>query len=244
MRNAASLTPDPEAPWARLRVAALTPFTSLDFPGHLAAIMHLQGCPLACPYCHSPHLQPFGPGALSPRALTGFLASRRGLLDGIVFSGGEPCAQIGLGDALAACRAQGYATALHSAGVYPHALIRLLPLLDWIGLDWKAPLHDTAPATGRVGLGRRFAQAVHAVLSAGIAHEIRTTWHPALLPPSAMLVMAEQLAQMGAGAWVIQPYWRPVFTTYSASPPLGEAVFPRTLLTQIRAILPNTILRP
>ncbi len=237
------MAPDPEALWARLRVAALTPFSSLDFPGHLAAIVHLQGCPLSCPYCHSPHLQPFGPTSLSPRVLTSFLASRLGLLDGIVFSGGEPCAQAGLGDALTACRAQGYATALHSAGVYPQALTRLLPLLDWIGLDWKAPLHDTAPTTGRAALGRRFAQAVHAVLAAGISHEIRTTWHPALLPPSAMLAMAQQLAEMGVGAWVIQPYWRPVFTQHAARPPLEEAVFPRRLLAQIRAILPNATLR-
>ncbi len=221
-------------------MAALTPFSSLDFPGHLAAIVHLQGCPLACPYCHSPHLQPPGPGALSPRDITGFLASRRGLLDGIVFSGGEPCAQAGLADALAACRAQGYATALHSAGTYPRALARLLPLLDWIGLDWKAPLDDTTPTTGRAGLGPRFALALHAVLEAGIAHEIRTTWHPTLLPPAAMLAMAGQLARMRAGSWVIQPYWRPA---HLKAPPLREAAFPPALLAQIRAILPNTALR-
>ena len=237
--------PDLVTPWARLRVAALTPFTSVDFPGHLAAVVHMQGCPLACPYCHSPHLQPASAGTVLPSDIASFLEARRGLLNGIVFTGGEPCAQTGLADALATCRSQGYATALHSSGVYPSALARLLPMLDWVGLDWKAPPVETATAaaTGRTGLGPHFTRALRVVLDAGINHEIRTTWHPTILPEDAVIAMAEHLARAGASSWVIQPFWWPTNPTSGAGTHLDETAFPMRLLTKLRMILPNTTIR-
>jgi pyruvate-formate lyase-activating enzyme len=76
---------------ADLRIAGLTPLTSIDFPGRLAAVVFLQGCPWRCGYCHNAGLQPaVTPGAMHWREVEAFLERRRGLLDGLVFSGGEP----------------------------------------------------------------------------------------------------------------------------------------------------------
>ncbi len=68
-----------------------------------------------------------------------FLMRRRGLLDAVVFSGGEPTSQKALFDAAREVSALGFEVGLHTAGPYPDRLHRLLPLLDWVGMDIKAP---------------------------------------------------------------------------------------------------------
>jgi hypothetical protein len=90
----------------RLRIGGLTPLTSLDYPGELAAVVYCRGCPWRCPYCHNADLQDAaGPAALGWRDIVTFLEGRRGLLDAVVLSGGEPTAQQALPAALAEIRA-------------------------------------------------------------------------------------------------------------------------------------------
>src|SRR5690554_3724262 len=108
--------PHPEFNRPRLPVAGLTPMTTLDYPGHLACVVFLQGCPLRCGYCHNP-------GMLEPRRaapgewaeVEAFLTRRRGLLEGIVFSGGEPTLHADL--PAAAARADRKSTRLNSSHV-------------------------------------------------------------------------------------------------------------------------------
>src|SRR3954447_23836555 len=77
-----------------LAVAGLTPLSTCDWPGQLVATVFLQGCPLACTYCHNPALiDPRVPGTLPWTSVTDLLGRRQGLLDGVVFSGGEPTRQ-------------------------------------------------------------------------------------------------------------------------------------------------------
>jgi pyruvate formate lyase activating enzyme len=222
-----------------LRVGGLTPFTSLDFPGRFAAVVHLQGCPLACPYCHSPHLRGSGPPAMGWPDVLAWLGTRRGLLDGVVFSGGEPCAQPGLHAALLACREHGFATALATSGAYPRRLARMLAALEWIGLDWKSPPSHTLRATGHAGLGQRFVACVEAVLASGIRHEIRTTYHPAVFERADLTEMARSLAALGARSWVIQEF----STAGVLDRALRPAPIPGPLLAELRAILPGTTVR-
>lgn len=109
----------------RLVVGGLTPFTTIDFPGRLAAVVFCQGCPWRCGYCHNPHLLPrreAPDGELSWQALVRWLESRHGLLDGVVFSGGEPLLQRTLYDAVATVRQIGFAAALHTGGAYPNEM--------------------------------------------------------------------------------------------------------------------------
>lgn len=109
-------------PDAELVVGGLTPFTTIDFPGRLAAVIFCQGCPWRCGYCHNAHLHACGSGERSWPDVRGWLTSRRGLLDGVVFSGGEPLLQRGLAPALGEVRSLGFATGLHTAGIYPERL--------------------------------------------------------------------------------------------------------------------------
>ena len=137
------------APAHTLRIGGITPLTTTDFPGRLAAVLYCQGCPWRCSYCHNPELlDATTPAEMDWPQVLAFLRKRQGLLDGVVFSGGEPTLQAGLPQALEQVRALGFATALHTGGMYPERLAAVLPLLDWVGLDIKGPEHRYADITG------------------------------------------------------------------------------------------------
>ena len=192
---------------ASLRVGGLVPFSAVDWPGKLAAVVFLQGCPWRCGYCHNPHLQggesdPDGSGS----TLDDFLDARAGLLDAVVFSGGEPTAQAALPDALREVATRGFAAGLHTAGAYPRRLETALSWTDWVGFDVKAPTHGYASVTRVAGSAAVAHASLRMVVASGVAYEVRTTVHPALLDAGALLKLADELASLGVRRWVIQPF--------------------------------------
>ena len=165
----------PEAPSAvsktepsadSLAIAGLVPLSTVDWPGKLAAVVFLQGCPLACPYCQNEAiLDPKAPGAVPWSQVEALLARRAGLLDGVVLTGGEALRQAGVVDAARRVREMGFGVGLHTAGAYPRALAKILPHTDWVGIDVKAMPDDYAAATG-FGAGAKAWQSLDAVLEA------------------------------------------------------------------------------
>ncbi len=191
----------------RLRIGGLTRFSTVDFPGRLSAVVFCQGCPWRCRYCHNTHLQPFHEGVLPWREVVEFLKSRAGLLDAVVFSGGEPTAQSAIENAIRSVRDLGFAVALHTAGIFPERLERLLPLLDWIGLDVKAPFdsrHDAITQVAQSWHGP--SEALDLVIASGVDYEIRTTLHPALLDEPACNAIRAELSRRGAQPTRWQPF--------------------------------------
>jgi len=190
-----------------LRVGGLTPISAADWPGMLAAVVFCQGCPWRCRYCHNPGLIPArGDGDIPWADVLAFLRRRRGLLDGVVFSGGEPTAQAELADAMRAVRELGFKIGLHTGGAYPRRLAEVLPLVDWIGFDAKAPFADYARITGVAGSGEAAETSLDAVLASDVAREIRTTVHPALLADADVGALARALSARGVKAHVVQPF--------------------------------------
>lgn len=184
-----------------LRIGGFLPLSTIDFPGRLACVVFLQGCPWRCPYCHNASLRAFDTAPVMTWSdVRAFLKKRAGRLDGIVFSGGEPTLQRGLRAALLEARALGYATALHTAGMFPGRLRTLLPLLDWVGLDVKAPpdaRYDRI--TGRPNSARKVLQSLRALLDSGVPRELRTTVDPQLLDAKDIDEMQWRLLGFGAG---------------------------------------------
>jgi pyruvate formate lyase activating enzyme len=190
-----------------LRVGGRVAFSNADWPGKLAAVLFLQGCPWHCGYCQNPHLlPPRGPHEEDWAATLAWLATRRGLLDAVVFSGGEPTAQAELGPALRAVRALGFAVGLHTGGAYPRRLLEVARDVDWIGLDIKAPMLDYEVVTGVPRSGFAAFASLDLVLKAKIALEVRTTVHPALTPPDRLTTLARELGAMGITRWVLQAF--------------------------------------
>jgi len=188
-----------------LQIAGLTRLSTCDWPGKLVATVFLQGCPLACAYCHNPGLMdPHTPGTLAWQEVRDLLAKRSGLLDGVVFSGGEPTRQSGLATAMREVRAAGFGVGLHTAGVYPHRFAEVLPLCDWIGLDIKAPVHLYGAITGVPASAARAFECLHLALASGVDLQVRTTVDPTVMTPDDVAELTATLRGLGVREHVLQ----------------------------------------
>jgi pyruvate formate lyase activating enzyme len=171
-------------------------------------VVYCQGCPWRCGYCHNPHLLPGrAAGAIAWDEVLEFLRRRRGLLDAVVFSGGEPTAQPGLARAMREIKALGYRIGLHSAGIYPRRFAEVLPLVDWVGFDAKAPF-DAAyeRITGVRASGAAALESARALLASGIDCEFRTTWHAGFLSLAELGRLTRALAELGVRRYALQEF--------------------------------------
>ena len=158
-----------------LRVGGLTRCSASDYPGKLAAVVFCQGCAWRCGYCHNPHLLPArGKEELPWARVVSFLERRRGLLDAVVFSGGEPTLQSGLARAMREVKAMGFLVGLHTAGIVPRRLAEVLPLLDWVGMDVKAPFEEHERVSGKRGSASRARASRELIRASGVACEFHT----------------------------------------------------------------------
>ena len=190
-----------------LRIGGLTPLSTTDYPGRLAAVVFCQGCPWRCGYCHNPHLlRGRGGGETGWDEVVAFLERRTGLLDAVVFSGGEPLSQPALADAMKTVRRMGFQVALHTGGAYPQRLARVLPLVDWVGFDIKTAFADYARITGVPRSGDKARASAELMLASGVAHEFRTTVHPVQHSRDALARLADHLAALGVRRYVLQAF--------------------------------------
>ncbi|MBU6460310.1 MAG: anaerobic ribonucleoside-triphosphate reductase activating protein [Proteobacteria bacterium] len=190
------------------QVGGLVPFSTIDYPGQLAAVLFLQGCPWRCGYCHNPHLQTRTKPSLEWEQVIKLLSARKKFLDAVVLSGGEPTAERYLPEAIQWIREQDFLVGLHTAGIYPQRLKAVLDKLDWIGLDIKAPFEGSRyDQLTKVRHSSKQAQtSLDLVLSQGIDFEARTTFHPQLLTEDDLLSIARTLSSMGVQHYVIQSF--------------------------------------
>ncbi len=190
-----------------LRIAGLVPFSTVDWPGKIAASVFLQGCPWKCPYCHNREiLDPRVPGQIPWAQVEELLSKRRGLLDGLVFSGGEALMQASdhrgvsaLEDALRRVHSLGFKTGLHTAGAYPERLRHLLDqgLLDWVGLDVKALPSEYEMVTGSPIASARVEASLESLVShPEVDSEVRLTlWPPLGASSTSSTIRAEHMLQ-------------------------------------------------
>lgn len=192
-----------------LRVAGLTRLSSCDWPGELVATVFCQGCAWDCAYCHNPTLRLMqGDSRILWTNIAAFLEGRRGLLDGVVFSGGEPTLQPALLSAVQAVRNLGLRVGLHTAGMVPERFAALLPWVDWVGFDVKAPFSAYSRITGVEQSGAKALQSLRLLLESSVAYEVRTTLHPALLSSDDMLELQQELLVLGVAGYAVQ-HFRP-----------------------------------
>lgn len=176
----------------------------MDWPGKLAAVVFLQGCPLACPYCQNEAiLDPKVPGAVPWSQVEALLARRVGLLDGVVLTGGEALRQAGVVDAARRVREMGFGVGLHTAGVYPRALAKILPHTDWVGIDVKAMPDDYAAATG-FGAGAKAWQSLDAVLEAS-AERARPALAAEAADADRLAERADRVTQRAGADYMVEP---------------------------------------
>lgn len=195
----------PEVADPGLAIAGLARLSVCDWPGRLVATVFTQGCPWRCTYCHNPDLiDPRRPGQVPWSQVWSHLRARVGLLDAVVFSGGEPTIQPGLAGAIALVRELGFAVGLHTSGVRPAQLDALLPQLDWVGLDVKGLPTHYPRLTGSRGAVAPVLRSLRLVLDSGVDHELRVTVDAEHHTSAQVAELVDWLRREGATAIVLQ----------------------------------------
>lgn len=163
-----------------MRIGGMQKLTLLDYPGKVACTVFLSGCNLRCPFCHNPGLvlpeQSNGPG-ISEAEVLSFLEQRKGKLDGVCVTGGEPTLQPGLPEFLKKLRELGYAIKLDTNGTNPGMLKALLQngVLDYVAMDIKNSPSRYAETCGGVDILSMVQESANLLLDGSVEYEFRTT---------------------------------------------------------------------
>ena len=167
-----------------MQIAGLQKLTLLDFPGRLACTVFLPGCNLRCPFCHNaslalPH-RAADPG-MTVDELLDFLQKRKGRLQGVCITGGEPTLHPDLPDLLRQIHLLGYEVKLDTNGTHPEALHHILEenLADYVAMDIKNSPQRYAETCGGVDVLDKVRQSAALLMESGVDYEFRTTLaHP------------------------------------------------------------------
>jgi len=153
--------------------------TLIDFPKKIASIVFSQGCNFRCGYCHNPELLSLNipKTQISTEEVLSFLKTRKGKLDGVVVTGGEPTLQAGLYDFIKEIKSMGFLVKLDSNGSNPKILEKLIRdnLLDYIAMDIKAPLDKYSEITNVKINTENIQKSINMIMNSGVDYEFRTT---------------------------------------------------------------------
>lgn len=192
-----------------MKIAGLQKMTLLDFPGKVACTVFLGGCNFRCPYCHNSELlDGTNIPVMDDAQLLTFLEKRKGLLDGVCITGGEPTGHKELPNLLARIKQLGYAVKLDTNGYRPEVLKELLDLgvVDYVAMDIKnGPEHYAAT----VGLERfdlsRIEESIRILTRGKVSYEFRTTVVDELHSEESIARMGQWLCET-AGAKIPKLY--------------------------------------
>lgn len=191
-----------------LPIYNVTPFTMLDFPGQTACIVWFSGCNMRCGYCHNPEIVK-GKGCGTAEQVMIFLEKRKGLLDGVVLSGGEATLYKDIVSFAERIKRLGYAIKLDTNGTRPDIIQALLQkdLLDYVALDYKAPPSRYKKITA-THLFKQFEETLSRLCwQDKVPFEVRTTVHRDLLDERAVAEIMEDLTARGyRGVYYVQNY--------------------------------------
>lgn len=160
-------------------IEGLQKTTLLDYPGLVACTVFAHGCNLRCPFCHNAGLVIRKPeNIISQEELAAFLQKRKGILDGVCLTGGEPLAQKDSIEFIEFLKSFGYKIKLDTNGFYPERLKEAINkgLIDYIAMDIKSSPEGYAKAVGVEDIDITPAmESVRLIMGSGIDYEFRTT---------------------------------------------------------------------
>ncbi len=162
-----------------MQIGGLIKLSLVDYPGKTAAVIFTQGCNFRCPYCYNKELvipECFQPPIAQQEVLS-FLANRKGLLGGVVISGGEPTLQKDLLDFIRLVKPLGFSIKLDTNGSRPDILQKVIDehLVDFIAMDVKAPLEIYSKLAGVDVDTALIQKSIAMIKNSGIEHQFRTT---------------------------------------------------------------------
>lgn len=223
-----------------MKIGGLQKVSLIDYPGKISAVIFTQGCNFRCPYCHNPELvekKLYRP-CLPEKDILEFLATRRGKLDAVTITGGEPTLQDDLLPFIGRIRKMGFCVKLDSNGSRPDVLAHLVceKLLDFIAMDVKAPAAKY-PSTIKAAVSFDvIRESIRLILKSGLDHEFRTTVVSSKLTGADILEISCEIA--GAKRYAIQKF-QPVKTLNKRY--LSETSYPDEALLNIKKELEKDI---
>lgn len=192
-----------------MQIAGLQKLTLLDFPGRLACTVFLPGCNLRCPFCHNAPLvlpQRDMPPGMSCEELLAFLQKRKGRLQGVCITGGEPTLHDDLPELLRKIHILGYEVKLDTNGTHPEMLQAILRdgLADYVAMDIKNSPARYAEACGGIDILAQAEKSAALLMQSGIDYEFRTTLAHPLHRPEDMKAIGAWL--QGAKRYFLQQF--------------------------------------
>ncbi len=159
-------------------IGGLQKSSLIDYPGKISAIIFTQGCNFRCPYCHNPEIiKQDSATALAVAPILDFLNTRKGKLDGVVITGGEPTLQNDLPEFIKQIKNMGFDIKLDTNGTNPKMLKQLIEtkLLDYVAMDIKAPISKYKQVVCANVNTENILQSINILENSNIEHEYRTT---------------------------------------------------------------------
>ncbi len=162
-----------------MKIYGLQKMTLLDFPGKVACTVFLGLCDFRCPFCHNFELvDGTAPVLYSEEEFFSYVSKRKGLLDGVAITGGEPCIHKDLPEFMKKIKDMGFLVKLDTNGNHPDVLKEILDreLADYVAMDIKNSPEKYAMTAGLEGLDlANIKKSVSLIMSSGIDYEFRTT---------------------------------------------------------------------
>ncbi len=207
-----SIRPVPSVPIGGVQKVSL-----VDYPGQVAAVLFTIGCNMRCGYCHNPELvlPDRYADTIAEEDVLLFLESRKGRLDGVVISGGEPTIHWGLPALVARIKAMGFLVKLDSNGTHPDMIARMLreKMLDFVAMDIKGPLEKYQAIAAYPIDTAAVQRTIELLRCSDIEYEFRTTVVKSQLAPGDFTEIGELIK--GAPRFALQRF-RPGKTLHPA----------------------------
>lgn len=194
-------------------IGGLQKFSLLDYPEHLSAIVFTQGCNFRCSFCYNPMLvlpkkarNKKDHSLISEDGLFDFLKKRRGKLDGIVITGGEPTIHKDLPEFINKIKSLGFKIKLDTNGTNPVMLKKLIDnkLIDYVAMDIKAPIQKYKKVTKNSAHLEKVKKSIKMILEGKLPYEFRTTVVPIFLEKEDIPKMGKMIK--GARIWYLQQF--------------------------------------
>ena len=189
-----------------MKLAGLQKTTLLDFPGKVACTVFLSGCNFRCPFCQNAEILDGSISDISEEEFFAFLNKRRGLLDGVCVSGGEPLIHADIGEFLGKIKELGFAVKVDTNGAFPDRLKALCGegLVDYVAMDVKnSPERYAKTAGAEIDIGK-IKESAAFLMSGAVGYEFRTTVVKQLHRAEDMLKIGQWLK--GAQAYFLQNF--------------------------------------
>jgi len=177
-----------------MELAGLQKFSTIDYPKKICCVLFTKGCNMDCAFCHNKGtaLNPSHKNIETSKVID-FLHKRKGLLEAVCISGGEPTLQKDLKSFVTNIKALGYKIKLDTNGMNPDVLEDLLKndLIDFVAMDIKAPLCKYDIISGVNVDKNKIINSVDIIINSGVDYEFRTTFTPELDSKDIMLLAQE-----------------------------------------------------